>query len=182
MRLERRLPQRDIWTRSGDYQLVMSCQGVDAAQYESCVSQVLEYCQPHDVLGLGGWCILGRKKSYLPTFFEAMKRSLPLVSEAGIKRVHIFGVTWYRPIRGFIPPLPTLLYECDKLGLELSTDGTSPIGNALWKDYRASGATFPYWRHNLAWVKAEMATLRDSPLYKPMPSCSSNKQLSLFEL
>lgn len=155
--------------RLDGYELVMSCQGVDAAQYQKCVSEVLAYCQPNDVLGLGGWCILGRQKSYLPTFWEAMRRSLPLIAEAGLKKVHIFGVTWYKPTQGFIPPLPVLLYECDRFGLSLSTDGTSPIGNALWKDWKRAGATFPYWRHNLAWVKAEMATLRDSEFYREIP-------------
>lgn len=155
--------------RLDGYELVMSCQGVDAAQYQRCVLKVLEYCQPSDVLGLGGWCILGRQKSYLPIFWEAMKQSLPLIAEAGLKKVHIFGVTWYKPIQGFIPPLPVLLHECDRLGLTLSTDGTSPIGNALWKNWKRAGATFPYWRHNLAWVKAEMATLRDSKFYREIP-------------
>ncbi|NEQ64455.1 MAG: hypothetical protein F6K21_02935 [Symploca sp. SIO2D2] len=36
-------------------------------------------------------------------------------------------------------------------------------GSVLWKKtWRKAGATFPYWRHNLAWAKAEMATLRDA--------------------
>lgn len=155
--------------RLDGYELVMSCQGVDAGQYQRCVAKVLEFCQPNDVLGLGGWCILGRQKSYLPTFWEAMRRSLPLIAEAGLKKVHIFGVTWYKPTQGFIPPLPVLLHECDRLGLTLSTDGTSPIGNALWKNWKRAGATFPYWRHNLAWVKTEMATLRDSEFYREIP-------------
>jgi hypothetical protein len=79
-------------------------------------------------------------------------------------------VTWYKPTKGFpAPPLPILLHECDRYGLELSTDGTSPIGKALWSEWKKAGATFPYWRHNLAWTKAELATLRDSSCYRGLP-------------
>jgi DNA (cytosine-5)-methyltransferase 1 len=59
---------------------------------------------------------------------------------------------------------------CDRYGISLSTDGRSPIGNALWKNgWENAGAIFPYWRHNLAWVKTELATLRDSASYQSPP-------------
>ncbi len=143
--------------------LVQSCQGVDDRQYFDCVGKVLPFCRNIDVLGLGGWCILGRQSSYLPIFYKTMNAVIPLIAESGIKRVHIFGVTWYKQRGGsVVAPLPYLLRLCDKYALNLSTDGTSPIGNALWKNIKKSGAEFPYWRHNLAWVKAKLATLRDS--------------------
>ena len=149
--------------RLDGYKLVLSCQGVDALQYQQCVEQVLEYATPDDVLGLGGWCILGKQKKWMPVFWEAMRRVIPLIAESGVRQVHIFGVTWLKPHQGYEPPLPGLLRLCDEYGLSLSTDGRSPIANALWKKtWRKAGATFPYWRHNLAWAKAEMATLRDS--------------------
>ncbi|PSB48524.1 hypothetical protein C7B80_05570 [Cyanosarcina cf. burmensis CCALA 770] len=88
-------------------------------------------------------------------------------------------MTWYKPIRGCIPPLPILLYQCDRYGIKLTTDGRSPIANALWSDWRKAGATFPYWRHNLAWVKAEIATLRDSAFYQKV-SPPKTQQLTLF--
>jgi hypothetical protein len=165
--------------RLQDFTLVQSCQGVNAEQYKSCVEEVLAYCQPGDCLGLGGWCILGKQKRWLPTFFQVIDEIIPAIAEAGIDRVHIFGVTWYKPIRGCIPPLPVLLHQCDRYGIKLTTDGRSPIGNALWSDWRKAGATFPYWRHNLAWVKAETATLRDSPFYQKV-SPPKTQQLTLF--
>lgn len=169
--------QRD---RLGEHILIQSCQGVDAAQYYECVEQVLPFCASTDILGLGGWCILGREKKYLPIFFETMDRVIPLIAKAGIHRVHIFGVTWFRPMPGFpVPPLVYLLGLCDHHGIALQTDGTSPIGNALWKDWRRAGATFAYWRHNLAWVKAELATLRDSEAYQELWN-PTFVQLSLF--
>jgi hypothetical protein len=39
---------------------------------EGCVEQVLQYCVPGDVIGLGGWCILGQQPSYLTTFWETI--------------------------------------------------------------------------------------------------------------
>lgn len=150
------------------YELVMSCQGVDADQYKKCVSRVLTYCQSEDILGLGGWCILGRKPSYLKIFYETVIKVIPLIKSYDIKKVHIFGVTWYKNKHGFnyIPPLPPLLYLCDRYDIELSTDGTAPILQALSNDLIKSGATFPYWRDNLAWVKAKLGTLRESKFYK----------------
>ncbi len=161
---------------------LLGCQGVDTEQYKRCVAEVLNHAQSTDVIGLGGWCILGRKKSYLPVFEETTREVIPMIAEAGCTQVHIFGVTWYKPSPGFpVPPLQRLLHECDKFGISASTDGTSPIGSALWKNIKKSGADFNYWRHNLAWVKAKLATLRESSEYQ---KCSKedyiSKQLRLF--
>lgn len=166
-----------------DFVLVQSCQGVDADQYRDCVLRVLEYCQPQDILGLGGWCILGKQKRWLPVFHQTIQAIMPLVAGAGIRRVHIFGCTWYKPHQGFYPPLVSLLWLCDCYGIKVSTDSRSLIGNALWKDWRRAGATLPYWRHNLAWVKAEIATLRDTESYQKtsFATLETKTQLSLFE-
>jgi hypothetical protein len=158
------------------YTLVQSCQGVDAEQYLRCVNQVLPYCRPGDVVGLGGWCILGRQPSYLQTFWETINLVIPAIASAGITKIHIFGVTWYKPRKNQpLPPLQPLLWVCDQYGIALSTDGRSPISNALWKDSSRAGATFSYWRHNLAWVKAEFATLRSSSLYQSPPGFAVEK-------
>ncbi len=169
-------------SRLQNYTLVQSCQGVDAQQYLRCVEQVLSYCQKGDVLGLGGWCILGRQPSYLQTFWETINLVIPLVASSGITKIHIFGCTWYKPKKYHpLPPLPPLLWLCDRHHISLSTDGRSPIGNALWKDgWQSAGAIFPYWRHNLAWVKSELATLRDSPQYQPPPGYIEAPQLFLM--
>lgn len=145
--------------------LILVCQGVDAFQYRRCTEQILEFTTPDDVIGFGGWCILGREKSYMPTFWQSMKEVIPLIAQV-TQRVHIFGVTWYKKHQGISPPLPGLLKMCDEYGITLSTDGRSPIDNALRKDWKRAGAKFPYWRHNLAWTKAKMATLRESAEYQ----------------
>ena len=174
--------QRD---RLSDFTLIQSCQGVNADQYLKCVEQILLYCQKSDVIGLGGWCILGRQKSYLSTFWETINKIIPLIAKSGIKKVHIFGCTWYKPVAGFpLPPLQGLLALCDKYHLKVSTDSRSLIGNALWKkesnSLKRAGAEFAYWRYNLAWVKAELATLREHPCYQLPPSNTSDFiQLSL---
>lgn len=156
--------------RLTNFTLIQGCQGVDSNQYYDCVNRILEYSQPNDVIGLGGWCPLGANRGWLPSFWETINKIIPLIAEAGIKRVHIFGVTWYKPIKGLIPPLPPLLYLCDKYGIKLSTDGRSPISNALSNNPEKANPVFPYWRHNLAWVKAELATLRDSEFYMAPPN------------
>lgn len=161
--------------------LVQSCQGVTPSQYLRCVESVLEFCQPQDVLGLGGWCILGKQKKWLPTFWDTIELVIPRIAEAGIKRAHIFGVTWWKQQRGFThTPLSSLLWLCDQYGIELTTDSRSPIGKALWKGdnaYRA-GALYPYWRWNLALVRTILASLRSRPEYQSLPR--RNVQLSLF--
>lgn len=167
--------------RLNQFRLVQSCQGVDADQYLNCVEQVLHFCKSSDVLGLGGWCILGKQKRWLPVFWKTISKVIPLLSISGIKKVHVFGCTWYKPVQGFnYPPIPALLWVCDQYGIDLSIDGRSPIGSALWKNtWKKSGAKFPYWRHNLAWVKTELACLRDSEFYQPPPDFKFRK-LSSF--
>lgn len=168
-------------SRLKDFHLVQSIQGVTPNQYLSCTNSVLNYVSELDIVGLGGWCILGKEKKWLPTFWETIDLVIPAIASSGVKRIHIFGCTWYKPCKGFPqPPLPTLLALCDRYDLRLSTDGRSPIGNALWNgenSVQKAGAAFPYWRHNLAWVKAELATLRESACYQ-LPK--STKQLQLF--
>src|SRR5262245_1905850 len=107
--------------------LVLACQGVDDRQYEACVRGVLAHARPGDWLGLGGWCILGRNRSWLPTFWAAMRQALPLVRARGVGHCHIFGVL-YRPVLG------GLLWLCDRHGLSLSTDSAAPALAPSWKD------------------------------------------------
>jgi len=54
--------------------LVLACQGVDASQYAECAAGVLTHAHPDDVFGLGGWCILGWFRTWIPTFWAAMRR------------------------------------------------------------------------------------------------------------
>lgn len=99
--------------------LVLSAQGVTPNQYAGCVRRILPFFESRDILGLGGWCILGQRKSYLPDFYETIRAVIPLVSDARIGRVHIWGVL-------YAPAIGALLWMCDKYGIVPSTDSSGP--------------------------------------------------------
>lgn len=86
--------------------LVFSAQGSDAAQYLECARAILPYLQPGDTFGLGGWCILGQRRTLLPTFYETIAALVPELKEALVKDVHIFGVC-------LADALGALLFQCD---------------------------------------------------------------------
>lgn len=162
--------QRD---RLAPRKLVLACQGVDAAQYAECAAGVLAHCRPGDVFGLGGWCILGWFKSWIPTFWDAMRRVLPAVAASGIDRVHIFGVT-------YLPVLGGLSWLCDRHGLALSTDSSGPVLSVTWKNVKQAGAKHPTWEGNVAWWREALAGLRRSSHYREPPATRTGRQLTLF--
>lgn len=100
--------------------LVLSAQGVYPEQYLRCAKQIFPLIDPgRDILGLGGWCILGIRKSYLSQFQETISLVIPEAAKYGIKKVHIWGVL-------YLPALGNLLWMCDRHGMELSTDSAGP--------------------------------------------------------
>jgi hypothetical protein len=151
--------------------LVLACQGVDEMQYDECVAEVLRSARSHDWIGLGGWCILGRFTSWLPTFWATLYRVLPRIARAGVSHVHIFGVLYQ-------PALGGLLWLADQHGLTVSTDSAAPVLNCTWKDKRKSGARRDYWRDNVAWWRDALAGLRSSTHYKQPPQ--TPRQASLW--
>ena len=142
--------------------LILSCQGVDSIQYLECVQEVLKVATPSDWIGLGGWCILGRQKSWMPEFWATLHAILPIISAANIKHVHLFGVL-------YLPALGGLLWLADHYGLTVSTDSTRPVLEATWADQKKSGARFAYWRENVAWWKCTLSNLRSSEYYREPP-------------
>jgi hypothetical protein len=153
--------------------LILAVQGVDHFQYEDCVAGVLAHATPADVLGLGGWCILGQWRSWLPTFWGAMRRSLPLAAAAGVRDVHIFGVL-YRPALG------PLLWLCDQHSLSLSTDSSAPVLAPCFPDQSRSATLAPTWEENCRlWTEA-LAGLRRSAYYREPPAGVTARQLTLF--
>lgn len=156
--------------------IVLSCQGVDAGQYVECVAEVSRLAQPGDWIGFGGWCILGRWQSWLPEFRRAMDRALPHVADAGVERVHIFGVLWE-------PALAALLWHADQHGLIVSTDSTAPMLAPMRfkRDPRKAGLRAPTWRGNVAWWLAHLANLRSSRYYRPPMRDLHTRQASLWE-
>jgi hypothetical protein len=152
--------------RLGERKLVMATQGVDDAQYAECAAGVLAHCRPGDVFGLGGWCILGLYRSWLPTFWASMRRTLPLVAAAGLDRVHVFGVMWQVPLGG-------LVWLADRLGLAVSTDSKKSVSDCCWKtpeQRRQAGARREHWRDNVAWWRDAFANLRLSEFYREPPA------------
>lgn len=152
--------------------LILSCQGVDAFQYQECMAEVLKLAKPHDWIGLGGWCILGMRKSWMPTFWQTMRAVLPQIASAGVRHVHIFGVLFLKALGG-------LLHLADACGLTVSTDSTAPVLACTWKNWKKAGARDPYWRNNVNWWKTTLTNLRQSEYYKAPPQLPAARQEAL---
>lgn len=68
-------------------------QGINPDQYiDECLKPMLQYIQPGDYFGFGGFCIIGKVPSLKPVFYETFARALPILLDHGIERVHILGV------------------------------------------------------------------------------------------
>lgn len=160
--------------------LVLACQGVDAIQYAECAAGVLAHCHPGDVFGLGGWCILGRQKRWMPTFWASLRKTLPLIAAAGISRVHIFGVM-YRPALG------GLVWLADQHRLSVSTDSKKAVSDCTWKgepgsaNIKKTGRRCDRWQDNVIWWQTELANLRTSQYYREPPRVRMSRQSSLFD-
>ena len=122
--------------------LIQSAQGVDAAQYLRCTEQVLDYIEPGDWLGFGGWCIIGKMpKRMMPVFSETVTSVIPYAAQRGVKHIHIWGVIY--PYA-----LGELLWMCDQYGIEVSTDSAGPSRNPAfgqwgYGDWRDNGYQRP---------------------------------------
>src|SRR5579884_1341060 len=115
---------------------ILSAQGVTPAQYLKCVAALLPYLEHGDKLGLGGWCIVGKRPwQMLPVFRETMRRVIPFVGQEGVKEIHLWGCL-------YAPALGELLALCDQHGIRLSVDSVGPSlrpvlgkwGYASWTD------------------------------------------------
>lgn len=133
--------------------LVMPLQGTNPEQYEQCAQGVLPNCQPHDWVGLGGWCYLGRNKSHFPLFQACMQRVLPLIAAAGIQHVHIFGVTWFKA-------LAELVHQCKPIGLHISTDSSIPLNPRNWTEGWPRPFQSPL--HAVRWYRRKLKHLATS--------------------
>lgn len=156
--------------------LVLACQGVDAIQYAECAAGVLAHSTPDDVFGLGGWCILGREKRWLPTFWAALRKTLPMVAAAGLHRVHIFGVMWRQALGG-------LVWLADRHKLVVSTDSAKAVSDCNWKGDNATkaGRLCETWEDNVAEWRRRLADLRNSTFYREPPAGRKDRQPRLFE-
>lgn len=149
--------------------LILSCQGVDAYQYQECAAEVLKLARPDDWIGLGGWCILGMRQRWMPTFWQTLRLVLPMIVASGVQHVHIFGVL-------YLPALGGLLHLADQHQLTVSTDSTAPVLACTWKDWKKAGARERYWKDNVRWWQQTLASLRQSPHYRRPPEIAPARQ------
>jgi len=100
--------------------LCLSAQGISAEQYKRCAEAIVKLMKPDDIFGLGGWCITGlMREKMLPAAALMLPPTFEVLGQAGVKRVHVFGV--------IIPKmLGFLLYLCDQYDIKLSTDSSGP--------------------------------------------------------
>lgn len=162
--------RRDLKPRK----LVLACQGVDDVQYVECVQAVLSYAEPDDTIGLGGWCILGWFRTWIPMFWQTARKVIPLIAAAGIASVHIFGVL-FRPVLG------GLLWLCDQHGIRLSTDSSAPLLATCFPDQNRSGALAPLWEDNVRLWKEALGDLPRSEYYREPPDPRISRQLDLWD-
>jgi hypothetical protein len=114
---------------------ILSVQGVSPRQYLTCAQKIVPLLETGDILGLGGWCILGKMRSLLPVFLETMRIVLPFLSREGVTWVHVWGVCWY-------PALEILVWLAAQHGIRVSVDSAHPSihpvqgqwGYAHWRD------------------------------------------------
>lgn len=183
------LAAKYIANHRNDLRLIQSAQGVDAAQYLRCAEQVIDYIEPGDWFGLGGWCIIGKMpKRMMPVFSETVDVVIPYAAQRGVRHVHIWGVIY--PYA-----LGELLWMCDQYGIEVSTDSAGPSRNPAfgqwgygnWRDNnykKPSVDTLGLDRaRHVELTRQWLKTLRSTTFYKE-PKVEHQKyfQLSLFEL
>jgi hypothetical protein len=73
---------------------ILSVQGVSTRQYLTCAQRIVPFLAAGDILGLGGFCILGKIHSLLPVFAQTMTGLLPFLRREGVSWVHLWGVCW----------------------------------------------------------------------------------------
>jgi hypothetical protein len=98
--------------------LVLSCQGTTLPQYVRCMKDVLEFAEPGDVLGLGGFCIVGQQHRYLDQLLAVTTAAIPLAKKRGLRQLHVFGLGW-------IPALAKMNVMAHHAGIECSYDTSS---------------------------------------------------------
>lgn len=114
---------------------ILSIQGVSAKQYLACAQQVVPLVEADDILGLGGWCILGKRRSLFPIFCDTMALLFPFLGREGIKWVHLWGSCWWMA-------LEVIVWYAAQYGIKVSVDSAHPSfhpaqgqwGYAHWRD------------------------------------------------
>ena len=145
--------RRDLKPR----RLVLSCQGTTAPQYLRCVDEILEMTEPGDVIGFGGFCIVGQHKRLAKQFFSVLEAAVPKLKKHGITAVHFFGV-------GYFPVLVRAHVLCRAAGIEPSYDTSSyefngVLGRVFNPLARATPMVFPPPDKKVLYHPADLALL-----------------------
>lgn len=109
----------------GSRKLILSCQGADEHQYLDCLDAILDMARPGDIIGFGGFCILSKSKMYEEQFYKVVTKGMPKIRDAGIDRVHIFGMGVFRAL------VQTDIFSRMK-GIECSYDTSAAEINAVF--------------------------------------------------
>lgn len=115
--------------------LVLTAQGVSSDQYLQCAKSIIPLIQEQDMFGFGGFCITGKmRRKMMPVFADTVKKVMPEIAGAGIKKVHLWGVM-------LDEALAQIGYWCTKFNIELSTDSVGPsvkpaLGSWGYSDWR----------------------------------------------
>ena len=105
--------------------LVLSNQGVNPNQYSGCIEEVLGFADKDDVIGLGGFCIVGQIPKYASDYYEVLNGLLPKLKARHIHRIHVFGM-------GVFKILIKTHVLCHKYGITPSYDTSSLEVNAVF--------------------------------------------------
>lgn len=162
--------------------LVLPVQGVNARQQFECAKTIMPLLASNDILGLGGWCILGMQQRWMPEFWRTMWWIVPEAGRLGVQRVHIFGVMLASALGG-------LLWLSDQYGIQLSTDSAGPSkrpafgdwGYADWRtkcNFLAGEERGMARARHVQEVRKWLAQFRDTQYYKEPPR--PGMQLRLF--
>ena len=148
-------------SRLSPRKLILVCQGVDFNQYLYCIDRVLEFAEPGDVIGFGGWCILGMPigAKWRETFFRVIEAAAPKLRSQSIDRAHIFGSL-------YLPCLGGALWLCDRYKIHLSVDSSRPLLDHTRSNLKRSKARGGNWRESLLWWKDTLLNLRVSDHYR----------------
>lgn len=147
--------------------LILSAQGVTSTQYLHCVKTILPILQKQDILGLGGWCITGKRRAQmLPVLKNTMQTIFPLIGEYAIPRIHIWGVI-------FPAALAVVAQFCEYYGIQLSTDSAGPsvkpcmgtwgYGNWIDRTYQRQPTEYRGF-HRIKHVRETRRWLADFPI------------------
>jgi len=88
--------------------------------YLRCMDDILEIASPQqgDVIGMGGFCIIGQQRALASQFFQVLSKALPRLHAVGLDRVHFFGI-------GYFPVLVRANIMCRQAGIVPSYDTSS---------------------------------------------------------